>query len=138
MVNGQGQKTRTRQHDIISRGVAQILLNVKNFFKQERDRSRRINLNLVTERVVQATKLGRNTVCKISTRCDVEKFKITLTDTRNSKMVVPDEFVTFIRQALRNLIIHQERMSTLVNITEILESPPLGMIEWKHSRNTLY
>ena len=138
MVDGGVQKTRLRQHRVISRGIAQIVLNVKNFFKQERDRSKRIDLDLVTDRVMQATKLGRNTVCKISTQCDVEKFKVTPTDTRNREMVVADEFVTLIRQTLRTLIIQQERMPTLTNIMEILQSPPRGTIEWKHSRTTLY
>ena len=68
----------------------------KEFLQTRKGRSRRIDLDLVTETVMQETKLGRNTVCKISAQSDVEKFKITPINPRNREMLLPDEFVTLI------------------------------------------
>lgn len=73
-VDGGVQKRGTRP-PFITRGIARIVLNVKNYFKKENDHNKRISLGKVTERVVEATGISRATVCKISSESDLENFQ---------------------------------------------------------------
>ena len=70
MVDGGIQKSRTR-HRTITKGMAHIILNVKNFFKKEKEKDSKINVKRVNERVAQATGIGKTTVSSISSIEDV-------------------------------------------------------------------
>lgn len=65
-------RKKRRQHRIVSRCVGQIILNVRDFFIKEFFRNARIDVVQVTDRVLQATKMGRNIICKLNTQANVD------------------------------------------------------------------
>jgi len=101
MVDGTIVKRRTRHVRKLSKAIGQIVLNVKTFFQKEKRRGRFINLKKVTQRVMLATGVGRNTVCKLSTQKYVDQLQVKPKDKRTRNMTVDDAFVSLIRKALR-------------------------------------
>ena len=116
MVEGGGIVKRTRQHRKITRGIAQVVLNMNEFFLKERHGTDRISLGDVITRVRRATKVGRNIACKINAQVNLEKFDRYVNDKRNRNMTVYNAFVCIIRRTLRELIIMEKPLPTLDNI----------------------
>ena len=90
---------------------------MKIFFAKELFKGQRISLNNVTHRVIAATKLGRNIVCRFQDQSDVEKLKEEEEyEKRKRDMIVSDDFIQIIRKAVRQLIIEKQEMPTLDKI----------------------
>ena len=136
MVDGGIQKSRTR-HRTITKGMAHIMLNVKNFFKKEKEKDSRINVKRVNERVAQATGIGKTTISSISSIEDVQKFASMDPEKRTRNMMISDEFVSIMRKAIHELLIVKKTIPTLDNILEIITSNSSNDVrKWKHRRTT--
>ena len=127
---------------IFSRDSAQIILNVKNFFKKELERGQGISLHDVILLVMNATKTSRAVVCKFSTQNDMDEYE-QADDNRNWDMIVPDELFPAIRQVIRHLIVDMKTNSTLDRTIEILKSGTVTawipeMVTCKYSRASLH
>ena len=103
-MDGGIQKCRTR-HRNITKGMAQIILKVKNFFKKGKEKDSSTNLKKVNERVVQATGIGKTTISTVSSIEDVQKFASGHAETRTRNMPLGDEFVSIIQKSVRKLLI---------------------------------
>lgn len=137
------EKPRRRDHRLITRAVAQVVLHVKSFFKTEKEEGKRLSLQDVTIRTMKATHLGRNTVTKIKTQADVEAYSIDPKEERTRAMTVPSVFIRIIRQAIRELLLTRQEMPTLNSIIDCIntrsqESDPHSGLTWTYGRTTLY
>ena len=86
------EKPRPRVVHRVCKNTAQIILNIKNYCKQELDRGRRISPHHVTERVMAATGLFRPIICQFQTQQDVDEYD-SAEDRRKKDMIVPKEFM---------------------------------------------
>ena len=132
-----GEK-RKRDHRIMRRDAAQIVLNVRRFFELEAAAKKRIGLHQITRRVMEAKNLGRCIVVQIQSQEDVDLLpKNDYVENRKKLSQIPAVLFTHVRQAIRFNITEKKQLPTLDMIYEYLKQPGIHP-ECTFSRSSMY
>ena len=143
---------------VATKSHVELILRVKQYFEMERSKARRINLNHVLQRTMEATGFGRTICSKIKTEQDVIDWPhedgMKVKCTRESS--VPNSYISIVRQVVRDILLEKVMLPTidevysrisalkvsdvhLLNIfDESMPLPPTDSLVWTWSRSTLY
>lgn len=140
-----------------TRNQAEIIFRVRRYFEKERQEGKRSNLNQVVVRTCEATGFSKKVVSKIKTEDDVEnwKFEDGQKLIYGPSSVVPDNYQSLLRYAVREVILEKIKYPTIDSILQKLRSIHVSDIEhlnlfdidnmpdpeelvWKWSRATLH
>ena len=124
LASNEPEKKKMRAYD---QSHLKIVLNVRQFFEQEKIEHRRINLNNVLEVTAAATGVNKNIVSKIHTIDHVLNWKnkpgvpvVTRKDP-----VIPKNFSNVVRQVVHEICLERKQLPTLDLILERLKQRKL-------------
>jgi hypothetical protein len=97
------KQRRNRQFWKITKSMAKVVQNLRDYFETEKVRRQRIGIGKVVERAKNATRVGVQTIVAIG-KCkdlDMWAFEADEEENREREMQVPMRYVAVVRQALR-------------------------------------
>ena len=135
---------RPRLCRTITKGMAQVIFNVRRHFTLEKSLNyRRTSINQVVQRTMEATGAVKRIICQLQSQSDVDKWKYedNHTEQRQRSMTVPVSWASTVRQIIRDMYLEEQIMPTIQCVYERITSPSAHASEgtnWKWCKETLY